>query len=76
MALTDSNDEKSYFLHLTYHPQDPSYTIIKQIFYNMMLKPIVNQLYHNFAAFRASPLKQIIWLSPITASKTFSSLKP
>jgi hypothetical protein len=38
-AITDSNDEKRCFLHLDYHPEDPSSTVIQQIFRNTMLLP-------------------------------------
>jgi hypothetical protein len=38
-ATTDSNDKKRCFLHLTYHPQDPSSTVIQRIFCNTLLKP-------------------------------------
>lgn len=53
------------------------YTIIQQMFRNIMLKPASEPTLHcNFAALRPSPWKQIIWLSPITTSKNLSSLQP
>ena len=55
LALTDSDDEKSCFLRLTYHPQDPSSTVIQLLFRNTMLNPAGSSAYRNYAASRATP---------------------
>ena len=38
-ATIDFNDEKRCYLHLSYHPQDPSSTVIQQTFRNTLLRP-------------------------------------
>ena len=57
LAITDSDDKKRCFLHLTYHPQDPSSTIIQLIFRNTMLHPAGEPSLPQLHSFKGYPLE-------------------
>ncbi len=56
-ATIDFNDEKRCYLHLSYHPQDPSSTVIQQTFRNTLLRPSGKPSLPELRSFRGYPLE-------------------
>jgi hypothetical protein len=56
-ATIDFEEEKRCYLHLSYHPQDPSSTFVQQTFCNTLLRPSGEPSLFELQSFRGYPLE-------------------